>query len=86
MAKPHSNSGARLQRLWGIPAEQVRYHCEGRFYMPLGRFPGALCDPNGYVLFPTPADYAACARLSVGARLNVRGRLADRPNYISAPA
>jgi hypothetical protein len=46
-----TNSGDNLKRQWGIPAVQVRYHKDGTWFMPLERFPGALCDPNGYIVF-----------------------------------
>jgi hypothetical protein len=45
-----TNSGENLKRQWGIPAVQVRYYKDGTWFMPLERFPGALCDPNGYII------------------------------------
>ena len=76
-----SSYGADLKRQWSIPALQVRFHKGGRFYMPLTRFPAALCDPNGYLLIPDRAAYQAAGRLGIGARLNVRGRVSDLPGY-----
>jgi len=52
-----TNSGARLKRLWNIPAKQVRYHFEGTFYMPITEFPGALADRYGYVIVESEASY-----------------------------
>ena len=45
------NSGKNVKRQWGIPGVQVRYHKDGTWFMPLERFPGALCDPDGYIIF-----------------------------------
>ena len=44
-------TGEYLNRKWQIGAKQSRFAEAGRFYMPLEKFPGALCDPCGYVLF-----------------------------------
>ena len=70
MTGHRTNSGAQLQKDWQIPAKQVRYHKDGVWFMPLDRFPSALCDPNGYVLFASPKDYASSRHLSLGHRVN----------------
>lgn len=82
MTGQRSNSGARLRAKWAIPAAEVKYHHAGTWFMPLKRFPGALCDPNGYVLFPTKAAYESSPYLRIGARLNVLGVIARVPGYV----
>src|ERR1700722_20631699 len=46
-------SGRLLNQKWGIGARHALYHKDGHWYNNLERFPGALCDPRGYVKFET---------------------------------
>ena len=55
--------GEDLNRKWQIGAKQCYYAVAGCFYMPLEKFPGALCDPCGYVLFDTEDEYMQCPQL-----------------------
>jgi hypothetical protein len=73
MTGQRTSSGDELIQRWRIPAVQARYHKDGTWSMPLERFPGALCDPNGYVLFRDRADYEASPFLEIGKRMNTRG-------------
>ena len=59
MSGVKSNTGAQLRKQHKIPAIQVRYHWKGDFFMPLERFPGALADMHGYVIFPDEETYLA---------------------------
>ena len=77
-----TNSGARLQQEWQIPARQVRYHKDGVWFMPLEHFPGALCDPHGYVLFSNQREYETSKHLLIGERVNVRGGVSQLPGYV----
>ena len=77
-----TNSGENLRREWKIPAAQARYHKDGTWFMPLENFPGALCDPNGYVVFKTEREYEACSQLEIGQRVNVRSGISKLPGYI----
>jgi hypothetical protein len=86
-----SNSGRHLQVEWKIPVVQTRYHHQGNFYMPLERFPGALADPNGYVLFPTKQDYETNPYLdhrgsAKNPRVGVQGRVSKMPGYVRVKA
>jgi hypothetical protein len=51
-----SNRGDKLQREWNIPALQTRFRKTGDFYMPLERWPGALADQTGYIIFPNEKE------------------------------
>lgn len=81
---PRNNSGARLKEEWQIHASHVLYSKNGKFYMPLKRFPGALCDDNGYVLFKSEADYRAAdpKYLKIGVRLSVPKGISKIPEYV----
>lgn len=76
-----TNSGENLKKLWKIPAQQVRYHKDGTFFMPFDRFPAALCDPYGYVLFNTQKEYENNKHIEIGSRVNVRCGISKLPGY-----
>jgi hypothetical protein len=76
-----TNSGANLMKQWSIPAFQVRYHKDGTFYMPMDKFPAALCDPNGYILFKTEEEYENSSFIEIGSRVNVRQGISRIPGY-----
>jgi hypothetical protein len=82
-----TDSGRRVQERWKIPALQTRFHREGDFYMPLDRFPGALADPNGHVLFPTEEQYLNCRYInfrgsSKNPRIGVPVGISSMPEYV----
>ena len=52
-------TGEYLNRKWQIGAKQSRF-AEAGFLHAIGEFPGALCDPCGYVLFDMEDEYAKC--------------------------
>ena len=74
-------TGRQLKAEWSIPADHVLYREDGRWYHHLERFPGALCDMNGYVLFRTRQEYDQCPGLSFGREINVRDGIAELPGY-----
>jgi hypothetical protein len=79
---PNADSGAHLNALWNIGARQTLFRKTGNFYMPLNEFPGALCDPNGYILFKTEADYRNCPFLRIGPRVSVSKGISNIPGYV----
>jgi len=76
-----TNTGKRLNEEWRVGAQHALYHKDGKWYMPLERFPGAYFDPNGYVLFRTLKEYEGCSHLSIGMRVQVRGEISGIPGY-----
>ena len=84
MTGRRTNSGARLQREWKIPAKQVRYHKDGVWFMPLEKFPGALCDPDGYKVFASQGEYISSHYLRIGDRVNVSSGVSSIPGYVRA--
>lgn len=75
-------TGRFLQRRWNIPAQHVLYREDGAWYHHLERFPGALCDPRGYVVFRTRDEYERHPGLSHGVELNVPGGIASLSGYV----
>lgn len=47
------DKAVRLNDAWRVGAAQVRYSDDGHWYATLERFPAALLDAHGYVLFET---------------------------------
>ncbi len=49
--------GEDLNEKYRIGAAHALFSKDGTFYMELDRFPGALIDKNGFVLFKKDSDY-----------------------------
>ena len=77
-----TNSGRQLNREWNVNAQHALYHKDGTFYENLERFPGALFDAGGYVLFINEQEYRSSAYLNHGEKLNIKGGISIMPGYI----
>ena len=75
-------SGRKLNELWGVGAKHALYHREGTWYNNLERFPGALFDPSGYVLFSTEQAYKSARQLRIGQETNVTNGISSMPGYV----
>ena len=75
-------TGLRLAKRWGVEVEHALYHRDGTFYENLTRFPGALFDPTGFVVFRTAQDYNRSEYLRRGDKLNVPRGIASLPGYV----
>jgi hypothetical protein len=78
----HQITGRKLNQKWEIGAKHALYRKTGDWYMPLEGFPGALCDPHGYVLFATKEEYRNCSYLQIGLRVTVPSGIAAIPSYV----
>ena len=65
MSRPRSDSGRRVNRVWRVNARHALFHWEGIGYERLERFPGALFDPNGDLLFQSEAEFVHCPYLAI---------------------
>jgi len=74
-------SGRKLNELWGVGAKHALYHREGCWYNNLERFPGALFDPNGYVLFETEQAYKSSRHLRIAQETNVTNGISSMAGY-----
>jgi hypothetical protein len=79
MAEP---IGRHRNKEWRIGAAQAFFHRDGTWFNRLKRFPGALCDPNGYVRFETEVDYLNCPYLDVRVQTNAHRGINHIPGYI----
>jgi hypothetical protein len=67
----NKDKAVRLNETWGVGAAQVRYSDDGHWYATLTRFPAALFDARGYVLFPTEEEYRTSPHMSIGKQISV---------------
>jgi len=63
-------TGRALNSEWGIGAYHTLYREDGKWYHVLKKFPGALCDANGFVRFDTEDDYRSCHGVHVTVETN----------------
>lgn len=74
----------RLNRDWGVGAKQARYRDTGDFYATLARFPAALFDRNGFLLFKTEEEYRSCSHIQFYPKLiNIRNGICTVPGYVT---
>lgn len=77
-----SHSGRRLNEIWSIGAAHALYHRDGTWFNRLEHFPGALCDPHGYVLFSSRHEYESTAGVNVGRQTNIPGGIKLLAGYV----
>ena len=78
-------TGKKLIEKWGIPAEHALYRETGDWYQMLERFPGALCDIDGYILFQTEEEYRSNKYLVIKDENNhthVKDGISSIPGYV----
>ena len=73
----------QLNAEWGVGAAQARYSDDGHWYAVVERFPAALFDANGYVLFQTEGAYRSSPNLRIGKQISVpRPGISALPEYV----
>jgi len=80
-----SNSGIKLNKEWNIGAQHCLYHVDGCWYNRLNRFPGAYCNPNGYILFITEQNYFNSQYFEIGVKANLKsgiGNIERVPEFV----
>ncbi len=79
------NKAKYLNDKWGVGAKQPRYSktYDGvrNWYGHLTRFPAALFDESGYILFDTEEEYKNCAGLTHGKTLQVYKGISSLDGY-----
>ena len=75
-------TGKILNKKWNVGALHSLYREDGKWFHLLERFPGALFDANGYILFATKGEYESCGHLSIGKELHVPGGISRIPGYV----
>lgn len=77
-----TGSGRQLNKKWSIGAQHVLYHKDGTWFHVLERFPGALCDPHGYVFFADKAQYQNSPYLRIGVHTSAPAGISQMPSYV----
>ena len=77
-----TGSGRQLNVRWRAGAVHALYHKDGNYFNHLERFPGALFDPHGYVMFKTERDYVDSPYLQHGVQLHVPESISAMPGYV----
>ena len=81
----NKDKAIRLNKDWGVNADQARYSEDGHWYATLIRFPAALFDAHGYVYFATKAEYRA-ASMSIGKQISVpKPGISAMTGYVRVP-
>src|SRR5882672_4354929 len=75
-------TGQQLNDEWKVGARHALYHSDGTWYENLERFPGALFDRYGYVLFETAETFKNSSHLNISKKTNVPRGIARMPGYI----
>jgi hypothetical protein len=76
-------NGQQLNEEWEVNAAHALLDVNGKWYHHLERFPGALFDLNGYILFNTEDDYKNCDSLVLGDEVHVNGDgISSIPGYV----
>src|SRR3974377_358997 len=63
---PDKQRGKELAKSWGLRVQQALYRKTGDWYHRLTKFPGALLDADGYVIFESEEAFKACLQLRIG--------------------
>lgn len=77
-------TGRHLNKSWKVNVLHALYRENGSWYHCLERFPGALFDAHGYVVFETEQAYRDCSYLQIGKEIGVSGTrgIAAIPGYV----
>ena len=75
-------TGKQLNKKWEVNAKHALYREDGKWYHNLKKFPGALFDKNGYIVFSSEKDYENCPYLRIRQDLNVPEGISSIPRYI----
>jgi hypothetical protein len=75
-------TGRQVNQEWEVGARHALYHHEGQWYHQLLRFPGALFDCNGYILFETRDVFRNCSYLNITQDVHIPQGIAAIPGYV----
>jgi hypothetical protein len=81
MASIRSDTAAKRAKRWNLNVKHALYRKTGDWYHQLERFPGALLDANGYVIFETEEAYRSCPELRIRQDIGVPEGISTIPGY-----
>jgi hypothetical protein len=74
-------TGKSLIQKYSIPAKRAYFSKTSKIYEVPATFPVALCDLNGYVIFPNPSRLKEGGEFKMGFKLIVFGGLKSLTGY-----
>ena len=81
-----SDTAKSRAKRWGLKVEHALYRKTGDWYHKLVKFPGALLDEHGYVVFENKNTFEACRWLRIKQDVNVlNGGIKQIPGYLLPP-
>ena len=75
-------TGKKLKKQWKLNVKHCLYRKTGDWYHILERFPAALCDSYGYVIFDDENDFFNHTSLRIGVEVNVPNGISSIPRYV----
>jgi hypothetical protein len=79
----HRAEAARLNKDWSVGAKQARYSDDGTWYATLTRFPAALFDATGYVVFASEQEYSSSPYIRIKKQIGVpKPGISAIPGYV----
>ena len=69
---PRRNVGKWLAEKWNVDVKQALFHRDGSFWDKLTKFPGALFDPAGYVIFHKEEEFTNSNNLIIKNKTNTK--------------
>jgi 5-methylcytosine-specific restriction protein A len=79
---PNEITGRYLNELWQVGVDHALYSHDGTWYHQLRRFPGALFDSQGYVIFQTEPDFRNCPQLRISQDVGCPSGISTIPGYV----
>ena len=76
--------GKQLAASWGLDVKQPLYRRTGDWYHQLKRFPGALLDADGYLIFENEEAFKSCPQLRMGKDPQRNGGWVSAPDGVKA--
>jgi hypothetical protein len=74
-------TGKFLNEEWQVNASHALFSQYGNWFDMLQRFPGALFDEHGYILFKTEKEFQDCPYLEITNQINCRSGISTIPGY-----
>ena len=75
-------TGRRLNEEWSVGAKHALYREDGKWYHQLNRFPGALFDAKGYLVFETEEAYRTSGDLQITQDVHVPQGISSIAGYV----
>jgi hypothetical protein len=82
MSSIKTGSGRTLNDAWKVGAQHALYHKAGIWFHILERFPGALFDENGYVLFASREEFERYPGINIGKHVTIPAGISQLRAYV----